>query len=129
MPKKHADCSDEELLQMLEARTKMNGYELEKGMPGRANKQFRIMANLSRELMLRGSSAHQEILRLLDSDHPYVRAWAAFLAFEIDPTAAEGALEKLIQNSSRGLRFDARFTLQLWRKGQLRTLSQWDIGT
>lgn len=125
MPKKHALCNDDELLKMLEARAKTRGQALEEGNPKRANAQFDIMVKLSCELLRRGHSAHQRILSLLKSDHPYVREWAAFLVLEFDASKGEEALEEIAQNYSRGLGFTAKFTLEQWRKGELRTLSQW----
>jgi hypothetical protein len=125
MPKKHALCSDEELLQMLEARAKTRGQELQEGSPRLANAQFDIMVKLSRELMRRGHSAQQKILSLLKNSNPYVREWAAFLALEFDVSKGEQVLEEIAQNYSRGLGLSAKFTLGQWRKGELRTLSQW----
>ena len=129
MSKKHALCSDEELLEMLTTRAKIRGHELDRGSPQRANAQFRIMVKLSCELMRRGRSVHPKILSLLESDNPYVRMWAAFLAFEIDVPQAERVLAD-IERSYAGtgrpsLGFTAQFTLEQWRKGALRTLSQW----
>jgi hypothetical protein len=126
MPKRHALCSDKELLQMLEARAKIRGQELDGGSPRKANAQFDIMAKLSRELLRRGHSAHQKILSLLKSDNPYVTMWGAFLALEFDPSKGEQVLEDIAQNYTRGLGFSAKFALEQWRKGELRTLSQWD---
>jgi len=125
MPKKHALCSDDELLQMLEARAKIRGQELEEGSPKRANAQFKIMVKLSCELLRRGHSTHQRILALLGSHHPYVREWGAFLALEFEASKGEEVLEEIAQNYSRGLGFTAKFTLQQWHKGELRPLSQW----
>jgi hypothetical protein len=126
MSKKHALCSDEELLQMLEARAKIRGQELEEGLPSRANAQFEVMVKLSCELLRRGQSGRQAILALLRSDHPYVREWAAFLALEFEASRGEEVLEEIVQNYSRGLGLTAKFTLEQWRKGELKTLSQWD---
>lgn len=112
MPKKHALCSDDELLQMLEARAKIRGQELEEGNPKRANARFDIMVKLSCELLRRGHSAYQRILSLLKSEHPYVREWAAFLALEFDPSKGEEVLEEIVRNYSRGLGFTAKFTLE-----------------
>jgi hypothetical protein len=125
MPKKHALCSDEELLQMLEGRAETRGRELQEGSPTRANAQFDIMVKLSCELVRRGPSAHQKILSLLNNGNPYVREWAAFLALEFDASKGEQVLEDIAQNYTRGLGFSAGFTLKQWRKGELRTLSQW----
>jgi hypothetical protein len=127
MPKKYVRCSDEELLEMLEARATIQGRELEKGTPKRANVQFGIMVRLSCELLRRGESAHQKVLSLLNNDNPYVRSWAAFLALELAPLKGEQVLEE-IAHSYRGslnLGFSARFTLKQWRNGELRTLRQW----
>lgn len=114
MPKKHALCRDEELLQMLEARAKTRGQELEEGSPGRANAQFDIMVKLSCELLRRGHSARQKILSLLNNSDPYV-----------DVSKGEAVLEEIARNYTKGLGFSAQFTLEQWRKGELRTLSQW----
>ena len=110
---------------MLEARAKTRGQELQEGSPGRANVQFNIMVKLSCELLRRGHSAQQKILSLLKNSNPYVREWAAFLALEFDVSKGEQVLEEIAQNYSRGLGFSAQFTLEQWRKGELRTLSQW----
>lgn len=125
MPQKHALCTDEELLQMLETRAKIRGQELEEGSAGKANKQFDIMVKLSCELLRRGCSAHQKILSLLRNDNPYVRMWAAFVALELDASKGEQVLEELAKNYTRSLGFSAEFTLKQWREGELRTLSQW----
>jgi hypothetical protein len=125
MPKKHALCSVEDLLRMLEARAKVRGHESEKGLPRRANAQYDIMVKLSCELLRRGQSGRQAILTLLECDHPYVREWAAFIALEFEPSRGEKVLEEIGQNYTRGLGFSAKFTLQQWRKGELKTISQW----
>jgi hypothetical protein len=127
MPKKYALCSEDELLEMLEARAKIRGQELDEGRPKKANAQFDIMVKLSCELLRRGRSAQLKILSLLKSDNPYVRMWAAFLALEFDISQGERVLEEIGRNYRRDLNigFSAEFMLKQWRKGELRTLSQW----
>ena len=110
---------------MLETRAKTRGQELQEGSPRRANAQFGIMVKLSRELLRREHSARQKILSLLKNSDPYVREWAAFLALEFDVSKGEAVLEEIARNYTKGLGFSARFTLEQWRKGELRTLSQW----
>ena len=65
---------------------------------------------------------------MLENKNPYVKKWAAFLAFEIDPLRAERVLEEISRNYLRDLNlgFSAGFTLELWRKGELRTISSWE---
>ena len=127
MPKKYALCSDEELLQMLETSARIQGQLEEKGSVGKANSQHGIMVKLSCELIRRGNSAQQGILSLLKSGDPHVRAWAAFLALEFDASKGEEVLEEIAQDFPRGLGlgFSAKVSLERWRKGELRTLSQW----
>ena len=127
MPKKHALCSVEELLRMLEARAKVRGPELEKGLRSRSNAQVTIMAKLLIEILRRGDSGRQGILELLNSDNPHVRSWAAFLALEFDPATAEHVLQEISDNYQRGLRSEARITLAQWRKGQLKPIGQWSF--
>lgn len=127
MPKKYALCSEQELLQMLEARAKIHGQELDEGRPKKANAQFDIMVKLSCELLRRGRSAQLKILSLLNNDNPHVKMWAAFLALEFDSSQGERVLEEIGRNYRRNLNlgFSAEFTLKQWRKGELRTLSEW----
>lgn len=127
MPKKYALCSERELLQMLEARAKIHGQELDEGRPKKANAQFDIMVKLSCELLRRGRSAQLKILSLLNNDNPHVKMWAAFLALEFDSSQGEKVLEEIGRNYRRNLNlgFSAEFTLKQWRKGELRTLSEW----
>jgi hypothetical protein len=94
----------------------------------RRTAQFNIMVKLSRELMRRGRSVHPKIRTLFESDDPHVRMWGAFLAFEFDAPEAERLLADIGRNCPGpplSLGFTARFTLEQWRKGELRTLSQW----
>src|SRR5262249_34904568 len=62
---------------------------------------------------------------MLEDQNPHVRDWGAFLALEIDPPKAERVLEEISRNYGRSLGCSAHFTLEYWRKGKLRTLSQW----
>lgn len=127
MAKPHKQCTDEELMQMLASRAIIRGAAT--ADPRKANAQFDIMVKLSRELLRRGSSVHSKILSMLENEDPYVRLWVAFVALEIDPIRAERVLEEISRNYPRNLNlgFSAQFELKQWRKGELRTLSQWDV--
>jgi hypothetical protein len=83
------------------------------------------MVKLSCELLRRGESGRQAILTLLESDHPYVREWAAFLALEFEPARGDEGLVEIVNNFRRMLRAIARSTLHAWREGELKTISQW----
>jgi hypothetical protein len=127
MAKAHKQCTDEELLEMLVTRAVVQGEALDQLKPRKANAQFDIMVKLSCELLRRGASVHPKILSMLENENPHVRSWAAFLALEIDPPRGERFLEGISRNYPRNLNlgFSAEFTLKQWRKGKLRTLSQW----
>ena len=127
MAKAHKQCTAEELLEMLATRAVIRGEALDNANPRKANVQFDIMVKLSCELLRRGVSEHPKILSMLENKNPYVQKWAAFLAFEIDPLRAERVLEEISRNYPRDLNlgFSAQFTLELWRKGELRTISSW----
>jgi Domain of unknown function (DUF2019) len=127
MAKARRQCTDEELLQMLARRAVDRGEALDQTKPRKANAQCDVMADLSRELLRRGASIHPKILSMLENQNPHVKSWAAFLALEIDPPRGEQALEEISRNYPQNLNlgFTAEFTLKQWRKGKLRTLSQW----
>jgi hypothetical protein len=129
--KPHKKCTDEELLDMLARRVAIQGELLDNLNPRKANAQVAIIVKLSCELLRRGSPVHPKILSLLENENPHVRFWAAFLALEIDPPRGERVLEEISRMFPRNLNlgFSAGYTLEQWRKRELRTLSQWGCGT
>ncbi len=92
-----------------------------------ANKEFDHAMNVARQLLPRGRSAADGVLALLSHANPYVRAETAFVALEIGPEQAERVLEELSHRKDLDIGFTAEYTLKMWRAGQLRTLSQWEI--
>jgi hypothetical protein len=119
------DVSIESLLDGLAAACARRGEALDSGDIKAANAEFDLTTRLSRELLKRGGSARDGILNLLLSKNPYMRLHAAFLVLEIDPAQAEPVFEEISRYKGLNLGFTAQFTLEQWRKGKLRTLSEW----
>ena len=57
-------------------------------------------------------------MTLHDHENPYVRLWAAGYTLSLPNSGAEEVLVAL--SSIRVIGFDARMTLQEWRKGNLK---------
>jgi len=85
------------------------------------NKQGKIVISIS--ILLKKEDRLQELLDLLNHEHPQVRFRAAEKTLQISPSRAEKTLEEL--STLRGMQlggvaFVAQVTLQEWRKGNLK---------
>lgn len=140
--KRHKACpnrSDALLLDELTTACVRRGGAVDRGDTTTANEEFDRAMQAARELLSRGRPAADGILSLLSHENPYVRKEAAFLALEIDPQQGEQVLEELSRSYTVGniglscrvldIGFTARFTLEQWRTGKLKTLSQWRHST
>jgi Domain of unknown function (DUF2019) len=126
-PQRRSQPSNAALLEELTAACARRGEAVGRGDTARANREFDRAMNAARELLSRGRPAADGILDLLGHENPYVRKEVAFLALEIEPQRGEQVLAELGRNySDLDIGFTARFTLEQWRAGKLKTLSQWD---
>jgi HEAT repeat protein len=120
--------SDTELLDELTAAAIRRGRAFGVGDLALANSEFDRAMKIARELLLRGRPALEGILRLLSHEDPFVRLTAAFLAVEIEPRRGEQVFEDLARrHTDIQIGFTARFTLEQWRTGKLKTLSKWEF--
>lgn len=67
---------------------------------------------------LETSGREKDLLELLDYKNPWVRLWAATFMLKVDSKKAEQVLEEL--STLKFVGFDAKITLQEWRKGNLK---------
>ncbi|HEV7217450.1 MAG TPA: DUF2019 domain-containing protein, partial [Terriglobales bacterium] len=72
------------------------------------------------ELRSREPSAIRGLLKLLNSDDPWVRCDSAAPALFFAPEQAEPVLERLVQSERRSLKVTARMALDQWREGKLK---------
>jgi hypothetical protein len=84
-----------------------------------ANRHFKLMTDIYRELKSRGLEAQRALLPLLNHAEPAARLGAAWLALDFAPTLGEPALRAL--KALHGLiGHEAGATLEEWKKGSLR---------
>jgi Domain of unknown function (DUF2019) len=127
VPQRRSQASNAALVEELTAACTRPGDAVGRGDTARANREFDRAMNVARELLSRGRPASDAILDLLGHENPYVRKEVAFLALEIEPQRGEEVLAELGRNySDLDIGFAAGFTLEQWRAGKLKTLSQWD---
>jgi Domain of unknown function (DUF2019) len=112
-------ASTEALVRRYEDLAAARGAEFEHGSVKVANTMVQEQATIRRELDRRGSAAWRLLLPLLQSANPWVRLDAAIPALFFASEEAEPALEELATRP-RALGFTAEFTLQQWRKGELK---------
>jgi len=113
------DASLETLTSNYASAAAAHGLSSTTGDHCQANKEYKTLAEICKELRRRGIDAQKHLLSLLDNKTPYVRLWAASHSLEFSPKSAENVLEHLAKcGGVPG--FDAEITLQEWRKGTLK---------
>jgi hypothetical protein len=118
--RRQLECADvTQLVKLYEEAARARGKELAKGNIRIANRRSSDVADIYRELRRRGPTCQEALLPLLMHDDPHVRGWAAAHALEFSPAEGESVLAGLAEDSGE-LGFEARMTLELWRKGELR---------
>ena len=83
-----------------------------------ANREYKTLVAIVREVVERGSSAKDTFLSLLSDQNPFVKIWAATHSLAFAPSQGEKALSE----ASRvpGLAgYTATLTLQEWHEGKL----------
>ena len=84
-----------------------------------ANREYKTIEAVYRELRARGRDAQETLLCLLESDDSGVRLWAGSHALDFAPTAGERTLTALANEQSL-VGFSAEMTLKSWSDGMLR---------
>lgn len=84
------------------------------------NPQATIVFAIYREIRRRGIEAQRALLALINDKDPGVQLWAAAHSMEFDPDRGIPVLEKLAKTEPWPENFDAKTTLELWRKGELK---------
>ena len=97
----------------------MQGAATETGDYKSGNKASDLLAAIYSELRRRGRESQCALLRLLGSDDPGVRLWAASHVLEFSPADGGQALEALIP-VGKFIGLCAETTLKEWRQGRLR---------
>jgi Domain of unknown function (DUF2019) len=85
-----------------------------------ANARFKVMLKIYERLKIHGIAAQRLLLPLLHSDDVYVRYWAAEHALDFDSRHAVATLEQIFEANTGTIRFNARMSLEHWRKHRLR---------
>lgn len=86
----------------------------------KANAAYKTLADVSRELRLRGADAEREFLELLKDPQIGVRGWAAYNALEFAPEQACEVLEEIASGPSSLEEMSAELVLEQWRAGTLK---------
>jgi hypothetical protein len=97
-----------------------HGTASEAADPREANRQFRIVISVYREVRRRGPEAQRSLLELLDHSDQSVRCWAATHALEFAPESGEPILRELARGKYGPNRMNAFWALKEWRRGTLR---------
>lgn len=96
-----------------------HGRATENGDHKRANKAYKVIESVFRELRRRGPEALRQLGSLLDSPDAGVQCWAGAHALEFAPEDAERALSAVASGNSRLIGLSAEMTLKQWRAGKL----------
>jgi hypothetical protein len=114
------NTSNEELIVRYEELARARGRAMNANDSRSANDAFDEETAIREELRSREPSAIRGLLKLLNSDDPWVQCDSAIPALFFAPEQAEPILERLVEREHRSLRVVARVTLDQWRKGELR---------
>jgi hypothetical protein len=115
----YKENSTEELIKLYEQAASEHGQAQVRHDYHAGNPAADRIAAIYRELRKRGRDHQQMLLALLTSSDPGVRLWAASHALEFEPSQGEAVLGDFLTTEGI-LAFDARVTLDEWRKGTLR---------
>ena len=90
----------------------------------KANRAYKKLEQLTRDLFEAGPETAQVIMTLLDDDNIYVRYNAAFDALSLEPDAALSVLHELAAGPRGEIRLDAEDTIKFWHADTLE-LPEW----
>lgn len=90
----------------------------------KANRAYKKLVALKRELFEAGPDSAQVIMTLLDDENIYVRFNAAFDTLSLDPDVALPVLRELAAGPRGETRLSAERTLEFWNAGTLE-LPEW----
>jgi hypothetical protein len=109
----------EELLSSYAESAAINGQSSTNGDFESANRHYKVLQIICRELKERGIDAQRSLLRLLVHDDPTVRLWAASHVIEFAPK--EGMMALMALADMEGITgIEAETTLNEWMEGRLR---------
>jgi hypothetical protein len=109
----------EELLSVYAESAAINGQSSINGDFKSANRHYRILSIVCRELGERGIDAQRSLLRLLAHDDPAVRLWTASHVIEFAPKEGIMALMELADREGT-TGFEAETMLSEWKEGKFR---------
>jgi hypothetical protein len=98
------NASNDELIDRYEEVARAGGCATKAGDSRSANDAFDEETAIREELRSREPSAIRGLLKLLNSDDPWVRCDSAVPALFFAPEQAEPVLEKLVQSERRALK-------------------------
>jgi hypothetical protein len=121
MPEAVSALSVDQLLEAYREAANSHGKATQVGNYRAANRAAKRLEACHAELVCRGRSAQEGLLRMLDDQSAHVRLWAAThcLAFRAD--LAVTVLEALLASGGH-VGLGAEMTLGEWRAGRLRSL-------
>jgi hypothetical protein len=108
----------EQLVRTYTGAASAQGLATEVGDAEAANEASGVLARSFRELRRLGLES--ALLPLLEHEDPGVRCWAAAHTLNLAPGPAEAVLEALAATPRTLVGFNARMTLDQWRRGLLR---------
>jgi hypothetical protein len=97
-----------------------HGAHMARGDADASNASYDRLQNAFLSLARKGN--RDQLFVLYDDVDPFVQCWAAAHTLEIDEPRALQKLEQLEQAKIPHVSFDAKYTIQEWKSGELKFL-------
>jgi hypothetical protein len=120
MSKPLKTSTTEDLVELFAAKAVERERFMKAHDPRKANARFDQMVKIYDVLKNRGLDAQRQLLPLLQHKDHHVRYSAAARVLEFNADQAIPILEELSLTGAPLLRFEAKVTLEQWRKGKFR---------